>query len=668
MLKTGSLRLAYHPRIADQASGGRHGAGHSREAIAWLETLGPNKTLIDSPNETIVPTVARPSTAGARAMAMLDQLIGETRRGGPQLEIGGVIAEGGMGVIREAKQVALGRTVAVKSLKPARREAGAALDLLREAWVTGGLEHPSIVPVHAIELDEQGMPSIVLKRIAGVEWSRLIGDAAEVQRRFGADLLAWNLDILLRVLDALRFAHSHGVLHRDLKPSNVMIGDFGEVYLLDWGLAVSVRDDGSGRLPLASQATELAGTPCYMAPEMLGRPNSAPLGVRTDVYLAGAVLHEIVAGEPPHTGTTAVEVIAKVISSRPELPPHVNPELARICERAMQQEMEARFESIEALQIAIKRYLEHRGSAQLAERAKERLANLRDALGPPTTKSEASREAPQQREDLYRLFGACRYGFRDALAVWPENDEARLGLAQATMLMAEYELAADRPQAAVTLLGELDEPPPLLETARAAAAAQALRVAQLERLGRDHDTSIGRRTRAFLTGLLGVVFIVFPLLMYFVPKFRTMTGDPQKQVTFALAMALAVTVARWWARESMNATLVNRRLIGGLQFVFVMQAMVAFGGWRLGLSPDQVIVLDLFLYAVTTGMYAITMEPWLWFAAIGYAAGFFIATALPDHVLVVLTCANAIFTINALWRWWPQNIRYTAQERAARRR
>src|SRR6185312_16743575 len=111
-----------------------------------------------------------------------------------------------------------------------------------------------------------GSPIIVLKRIEGVEWSTLIADPAEVERKFGAtDLLAWNLGILMQVLNAVRFAHHRGVLHRDLKPSNVMIGDFGEVYLLDWGIAVSLRDDGSGRFLLATDATELAGTPCYMA-------------------------------------------------------------------------------------------------------------------------------------------------------------------------------------------------------------------------------------------------------------------------------------------------------------------------------------------------------------------------------------------------------------------
>jgi eukaryotic-like serine/threonine-protein kinase len=237
-------------------------------------------TLAGSPTSTIVPPVARPTTGGARALEVLEELAGDTE----QLRIGSVIGEGGMGIVHAAEQVALGRTVAVKSLKPGRRDPVASLDLLREAWVTGSLEHPNIVPVHYLKVMRDGPPSIVLKRIEGVEWSRLLHDAGEVERRFGAkDLLAWNVGILLQVLNALRFAHRHGILHRDLKPSNVMIGDYGEVYLLDWGIAVSLRDDGSGRLPLASHAAQLAGTPCYMAPEMLGREGDLPLSERTDV-------------------------------------------------------------------------------------------------------------------------------------------------------------------------------------------------------------------------------------------------------------------------------------------------------------------------------------------------------------------------------------------------
>ncbi|MCX5744053.1 MAG: hypothetical protein NT062_16310, partial [Proteobacteria bacterium] len=98
-----------------------------------------------------------------------------------------------MGVVRAAEQVELGRSVAVKTLRDDRKAPGAALDLLREAWVTGALEHPNIVPVHYLVLDDTGTPSIVLKRISGVEWSTVIDDAHAVSQRFGGhDLLAWN--------------------------------------------------------------------------------------------------------------------------------------------------------------------------------------------------------------------------------------------------------------------------------------------------------------------------------------------------------------------------------------------------------------------------------------------------------------------------------------------
>src|SRR5690606_6121132 len=125
-----------------------------------------------------------------------------------------------------------------------------------------------------------------------------------------------------------------------------------------------------------------------------------------------------------------------------------------------------------------------------------------------------------RQEDIYRLFGACRYGFRDALAVWPDNDDARHGLVQSIVAVAEYELAAGRPQVAVSLLGELDESHPLQEVAARAAREQAEHVATLERLGRQHDKTIGTRTRAALVVVLGGGFTVFPLVMEHVAWLR----------------------------------------------------------------------------------------------------------------------------------------------------
>jgi len=247
-------------------------------------------TIAANPRSTIEP--AQRASADAMGRRALQELgAARDERGITSgLDLEQTIGEGGMGIVRLATQRSLGRKVAVKTLRPAARNEVATLRLLREAWVTGTLEHPNIVPVYDLGLDEDGSPIIVLKRIEGVEWGDIMRDANAARARYGAeDLLEYNLRILLQLCNAVSLAHARGVLHRDLKPENVMIGSFGEVYLVDWGIAVSLTADALGRLPLAVDQNEMAGTPYYMAPEMLGALGK--LSVRTDVYLLGAILH-----------------------------------------------------------------------------------------------------------------------------------------------------------------------------------------------------------------------------------------------------------------------------------------------------------------------------------------------------------------------------------------
>lgn len=617
------------------------------DAKAWLATIGAETvaTVAASPHSTIVPTFPKPTTSGERALAVLDELVKNPH----ELRLGKIVGEGGMGVVREAEQVTLGRTVAVKTLKTEQHDPSSALDLLREAWVTGELEHPNVVPVHYLSITEDGRPSIVMKRIEGAEWSRLLGDPPLVAERFGADdLLAWNLGILLQVLNAVRFAHRHGIIHRDLKPANVMIGDYGEVYLLDWGIAVSLHDDGTGRFSLACNATQLAGTPSYLAPEMLGREGGPPLSKRTDVYLAGAVLYELITGKPPHTGTTPLAVIASVIASRPQFPPHAPPELARICERAMHEDPDRRYESIDALRDAIQHYLAHRGSELLANRARERLGDLRAAL-----------RTGARQEDVYRLFGACRYGFRDAIAAWPDNPEARRGLVEAVVAVAEYELAADRPQAAVSLLGELDEPHPLQATAREAVQSQALRVAALEKLGREHDHDFGARTRLAIALAFGGAFTVFPLLVAHVDALLPLTF--RDQFLFDSLCVVVVGIAWVVARETLNATAINRRLAAAFALLFASHAFAAVGGWLAGFDPASLPTWNLFVTFTIVATTAITVERWLWAVAVSYLAAFLIASREPRATWYGASAANAVFTILVVWRWRP--LRSEARDR-----
>ncbi len=144
----------------------------------------------EDPSQTIVPVQPVTDAAAHTAATMLDRL---TAGAAPRVKLEKTLGEGGMGIIKLAEQVALGRPVAVKSLRPSKKSATNTTKLLHEAWVIGSLEHPNVVPVYDIDVDSEGAPLVVLKRIEGVHWGTLMGDAEAVKKRFGAaDLLRFH--------------------------------------------------------------------------------------------------------------------------------------------------------------------------------------------------------------------------------------------------------------------------------------------------------------------------------------------------------------------------------------------------------------------------------------------------------------------------------------------
>jgi serine/threonine-protein kinase len=601
-----------------------------RSSDAVLETLDSETrdNFARAPRDTLRPRASRDSAC--RALTMLEQLAGASPAASGQLRAGDEIGRGGMGVIRAAEQVPLGRTVAIKTVRPDRGNPDAAVDLLREAWITGSLEHPNVVPVHHLGVDERGFPLLVLKRIEGVVWANVLQDAAAVRARFGAgDLLAWNLGIVLRVLDAVRFAHSRGILHRDLKPSNVMVGDFGEVYLLDWGTAVSLRPDPTGRLPLASEVRQLAGTPAYMAPEMVDE--TLVLSERTDVYLAGAVLYELLAGRPPHLAATPTATVASIALSDPEFPAEAPPELAAICRRAMHAEPAERYATADELRLALQRYLEHRGSDVLAAAAQARLVQLHVAL------------ASGEEDEVHRQFGACRFGFHEALSAWPDNAAARAGLTEATIAVAKFELAHDAPAAAVALLGELDPPPPLLSAARAAADA---RRAELATLQQAHDLSVNINSRSLVVGAIGAVFTVLLLLAGLKPQYAP-ASVASTAALFWMEFLVMIPITMMMFRRYVT-NVVDRRLALALPFIFLMIAVLATGAWLSGQSFVSVQVTVMLLLAAMIGLVALLAEPRFTPAAAAFLIAFIVAAHDPSLRWYCSSAATAVLTVNGL--------------------
>lgn len=211
----------------------------------------------------------------------------------PHLRVYNELARGGMGRIHPATDRNLLRHVAMKRLdKDLAKERFYKDGFVAEAQITGQLEHPNIVPVHELSIDKNGTPYFTMKLVQGQSFGRWlrkheVGSSDRVQE---------GLEILLKVCDAVAYAHHRGVIHRDLKPDNIMVAEFGQVYLMDWGLARLTKTKPASGEFAQMEAPGAVGTPEYMAPEQ-ARGNPAHMDERSDVFGLGAILYEIVAGE-----------------------------------------------------------------------------------------------------------------------------------------------------------------------------------------------------------------------------------------------------------------------------------------------------------------------------------------------------------------------------------
>ncbi|MBX3249122.1 MAG: protein kinase [Myxococcales bacterium] len=600
---------------------------------AALATLAAEGALVD------LATVARRTIAPPVSVRpeRLDPLRTEDR-----LVLGRTLGEGGMGVVRLAEQRMLHREVAVKTLKQDVADDATVRKLLQEAWITGALEHPNIVPVHDLGVDAQGVPFLVLKKIEGEVWGELLAAPERVERRLAGegiraptedDVLDWHLRVLGQVCRALAYAHSRGIVHRDLKPENIMVGAFGEVYVLDWGIAVSLEDDGSGRLPLVKNATAIAGTPAYMAPEQLG--GDVPrISARTDVYLVGAMLHELLTGRVPHEGDTLRELLATLFTPV-ELPEGVPDELARIVRRAMDPDPDGRFENVDQIRLALEAFSRHVGARRLAAKG-ERLHEKLD---------EAQREGADAAAEA--IFAEARFAYRAALEAWPESEEAREGLdaivaARAARLLDVGDLAGAR-----RLLANLERLPPAL----VAKVEEAEREAELvsrraEALRRDADTFKGRNTRRLFLAVLGTTWVASPFVAAAYGDLDA--ASPRVTLVFTLGSLALVTTLVVWARESMLGTRLNRTIVGMLFTLLAMQVVLSGVGSLLEMSMLDYRVILLFFHASMAAAACVAVNVWFVPCAIGYTAAVFVAAWSPEHSLHCMGVANAFFVVNAV--------------------
>lgn len=582
--------------------------------------------FVEEPRNTIRGEQGQPSGAdgGGPAVstggaAAVDALAALGVDGG--LSLGETIGVGGMGVVRLGRQASIGREVAVKTLRSDRSRPGHRLLLLREAWITGRLEHPNIVPVHDVRLDADGAPQVVLKKVDGEVWLDLLYDRARLSAHTGKrDALAWHVRTLAAVCNAVEFAHSQGIIHRDIKPENVMIGAFGEVSLLDWGIAASLRPDPSGQLHVHRAGEPLSGTPAYMSPEMLGRQLQSEA---TDVYLLGAVLFEILAGKPPHHGPT-VEAMLEAIGRGPTRPEGPT-ELVDLSMRAMSREESDR-PSVSEFREGLSRFLERRALDGVVASALDQLQRLREAV---------------RREDataVAALFSACSFAFGHALQVWPEHSRARAGRDESLCVMARWALDRGELELAVHHLSQAEQAEPALvaEVAEGQSAA-AEEAAATAALLSAYDLNVGKSSRAFMAMIFGLLGVTMPVAMVLI------WGPPSYAVFAAssVGLILASLVYGVLKREVIAASHLNRRFFAIIVGVPSVQLLVDLGGWLRGWPPHEAHAVLLILLLMTNLAIAILLE-WRLIFGVAVTGPLWLASAIwPETIYMLIPVATA---------------------------
>jgi serine/threonine protein kinase len=371
---------------------------HASPQGPWEETIrqGPPGTFTPLKSVTVArarpcPDMARRASGYARARA--------AHAGAPAADLadyvlGELLGAGGMGRVYAATQIALDRTVAVKVLHPQLHADDAVREeFLAEALVASDLDHPNTVPIYDLGITSEGNLFYSMKLVRGSRWGSIMA---------GYPLEA-NLEMLLKVCDVVSFAHDKGIVHRDIKPDNVMVGSYGEVMLMDWGLAASV---GSPRAQPLTDSNLVAGTPAFLPPEVASC-DIGLIGKASDIYLLGGILYQIVTGLTPHGGTSLEGCLEA--ARRNELQPaEAAGELLTVALRALDTGPANRYPSAREFAAAVRDFMAHQISLDLSNQAHQRFEALPDLVP----------------EEFYRECEEIISLLQRALGHWPGNTRA----------------------------------------------------------------------------------------------------------------------------------------------------------------------------------------------------------------------------------------------------
>jgi predicted Ser/Thr protein kinase len=329
-----------------------------------------------------------------------------------------VLGKGGMGLVYLATQNSVKRSVALKVIRKDKQNDTFIKQFFYEAEITAGLEHPNITPVYELGRTKEGVCFYSMKYIQGNPWEKKIRDNS----------IDENLEIFDKLCDAIAFAHSKGILHMDIKPDNVQLGEFGEVYAVDWGVASDLKRPESIRC---------AGTWQWISPEV-ARGDKSKIGKGSDIYLLGGILFQIVTGHHPRLPKDSTEkmghaALAKAAQSNLIQPTDCKDPMVAVALRALETDPKDRYAKVDDLQTAIHAIQKERANIKSSQELTKKAVVL-------------GTEAIEQGD--YDRFNRSLFGLKDAIELWGKNPEAapelnkvRLAYGQCAFDKGDYDLA-----------------------------------------------------------------------------------------------------------------------------------------------------------------------------------------------------------------------------------
>ena len=552
------------------------------------------------------------------------------------VEVKGVLGEGGMGIVYLAQQSFPRREVAIKT--PRKDNPNNKWNLLQEAMTAGSLEHPNIIPIHSVNMNGSDGPEVIMKRVDGKNLEQILFEAPLTDAR-----LRIILQYLIQICNALEYAHSKEVYHRDIKPENIMIGNFGEVYLLDWGLALSKQDhQGVGGI---------VGTPGFMAPEMISG-NPEDVDQRTDVYMMGATLHYILTGSVRNQMKGDSIKLENIQFSIPyTYGPQVPTELTDLITFACQKEPVDRLPTIALFRQHLTEFLLHRDAFLLSRSAKDELQQF--------LKIRSSANVEKEIRKLHFHFNRARFGFEQALNIWPQSTHAQKGLQVLIGSMIEYYLETEQLETAENLATVLHVVSPEMQekisALRSKKQIEAQESKRLMAIGKKHDPTTSFWSRLILAA--GGMFAcgVFIFFLYQVNSIKPTELSAEILFTHAAFALLPMIPILLLTGKSLFNSVHGRRAFIGIAGGLIAMLLHRWIGIQYEIPPMAIMITDIFIIglAMANAGPSVRSGPAiaLFCVFVGLINHFFPTTFWIGSFLLVTIIFLAIFT-GGLRGWW----------------